>query len=133
MTLEEHVLARVVSLLETRNIPYMVTGSIAVAYHGHPRATKVHLILRKERPFSVEEFGPRQRVDMPFARATSIVMAEDSVLSKLEWARQSGDSERQLRDAAGVVELNPSLDRDYVARWAVQLGVADLWERIASA
>lgn len=61
----------------------------------------------------------------------STVTAEDAIVSKLEWARLSGDSERQLRDAAGVVELNPTLDRDYVGHWAEQLGVADLWARIS--
>jgi hypothetical protein len=94
------------------------------------RATKVDLIVRRARPYSVEEFNRRLRLALSFARAVSTVTAEDSVLSKLEWARMSGDSERQLRDAAGVVELNPTLDRDYVRRWAEQLGVADLWERI---
>jgi hypothetical protein len=172
-----------VQMLDGLAIPYMVTGSIATAYHGRPRAThdadvvidptpaqleallreldsggfyvdadgardalrqrrqfnaiemaratKLDLIVRKARPFSVEEFGRRQRVDFSFAPGVSTVSAEDAVLSKLEWARRSGDSERQLRDAAGVVELNPSLDRDYVRRWAEQLGVVDLWERIA--
>jgi hypothetical protein len=96
------------------------------------RATKVDLIVRKARPFSIEEFERRQRVDLSFARGVSTVTAEDSVLSKLEWARQSGDSERQLRDAAGVVELNPALDRMYIRRWAEELGVADLWERVAT-
>jgi len=96
------------------------------------RATKVDLIVRKDRAFSTEEFRRRQRVDLSFARDVSTVTAEDSVLSKLEWARQSGDSERQLRDAAGVVELNPTLDRAYIRQWAEQLGVTDLWERIAT-
>ena len=58
--------------------------------------------------------------------------AEDAILSKLEWARQSGDSERQLRDAAGVLELNPTLDRQYIAKWANELGVTDLWHRLVS-
>jgi hypothetical protein len=35
--------------------------------------------------------------------------------------------------AASVVELNPGLDRDCIQRWAAQLGVADLWARIAPA
>jgi len=96
------------------------------------RATKVDLIVRKARPFSIEEFRRRQRLDLSFAHGVSTVTAEDSVLSKLEWARMSGDSERQLRDAAGVVELNPALDREYVRRWAERLGVSDLWDRIAS-
>ena len=95
------------------------------------RATKVDLILRKDRPFSVEEFKRRQRVNLPMGRSVTIVSAEDSILSKLEWAGRSGDSARQVRDAAGVVELNPHLDRDYVAHWAGQLGVSDLWEQIA--
>ena len=74
------------------------------------RATKIDLILRKPRPFSLEEFARRQSRDLSFARAVSMVTAEDWILSKLEWARQGGDSERQLRDAAAVVELNPALD-----------------------
>lgn len=57
--------------------------------------------------------------------------AEDAILSKLEWARQGGDSERQIRDAAGVLELNPTLDRAYVDRWAGELGVKDLWDQIS--
>ena len=96
------------------------------------RATKVDLILRKERAFSVEEFGRRTPVDLSFARGVSTVTAEDSVLSKLEWARRSGDSERQIRDAAAVLELNPAIDRAYVRRWAQELGVTDLWERISA-
>jgi hypothetical protein len=61
----------------------------------------------------------------------TLVSPEDAILSKLEWARRSGDSERQLRDAAGVLELNPSLDQQYVEKWAEALGVDDLWRRIA--
>jgi hypothetical protein len=56
----------------------------------------------------------------------------DAILSKLEWAKQSGESERQLRDAMGVLELNPSLDRQYIERWAVALGVDDLWRRLTA-
>jgi len=96
------------------------------------RATKIDLFIRKARPHSIAEFERRRPVDLSFGRAVSTVTAEDAVLSKLEWARQSGDSDRQLRDAAGIVELSPSLDCAYVERWALELGVADLWERIAT-
>lgn len=94
-------------------------------------ACKIDLIIRKDRPFSHEEFVRRQPVDLAFGRPVTMVTPEDSILSKLEWARQSGDSERQLRDAAGVLELNPSLDRAYIETWAHALGVADLWRRIS--
>jgi hypothetical protein len=95
------------------------------------RATKIDLIVRKARAFSVEEFSRRQRLDLPFGRGIAVVSAEDAILSKLEWARQAGDSERQIRDAAGMVEITPGIDRSYIERWARELGVADLWEQIS--
>jgi hypothetical protein len=95
-------------------------------------ASKIDLIVRKDSMFSQEEFARRQRADLPFRDAVTLVSPEDAILSKLEWARQSGDSERQLRDAAGVLELNPALDRPYVEKWAAALGIDHLWRRIAA-
>jgi len=94
-------------------------------------ASKIDLIIKKHRPFSTEEFERRRPVDLALGRAVPIVSAEDVIVAKLEWARRSGDSERQIRDAAGVLELNPDLDRDYIARWTAELGVDDLWRGIA--
>jgi hypothetical protein len=89
---------------------------------------KADLIVRKERPFSVEEFGRRQQVEM-LGATVWVVSAEDTVLSKLEWA-QKGQSERQLRDVAGVVALKgDELDVAYVERWASKLGVTELWRQ----
>jgi hypothetical protein len=85
------------------------------------RATKIDVIPRRHRPFSVTEFGRRIRADLAFGSQVAIVSPEDAILSKLEWAPLSGDSERQIRDAAGVLELNPSIDRGYVERWAREL------------
>jgi hypothetical protein len=60
-----------------------------------------------------------------------VCTAEDSVLSKLEWAKKGGGSERQLRDVAGIVALQgDALDRAYITRWAEELGVAELWEAV---
>jgi hypothetical protein len=93
---------------------------------------KIDLIIRKDRPFSREEFDRRQRVDLAFDRPVAIVTPEDAILSKLEWAMRSGDSERQMRDAAGVLEINPALDRAYIERWASELGVLDRWQALRS-
>lgn len=98
----------------------------------HRHNTLNHFCVRKSRPFSIEEFSRRLRMDLPFGRDVAIVTPEDAILSKLEWARQSGDSARQLRDAAGVLELNPRVDRRYIEHRASQLHVADLWEQIAA-
>ena len=61
-----------------------------------------------------------------------MVTPEDSILSKLEWARRA-DSERQLRDAAAIAEMNPTLDRGYITHSAEALGVLDFWRAIAGA
>jgi hypothetical protein len=95
-------------------------------------ACKIDLIIRRDRPFSQEEFARRLSVDLFSGRRVSIVTPEDAVLSKLEWARRAGDSERQLADAAGVIAINPSIDRAYIEKWAHELGVLDLWSRLAS-
>lgn len=93
-------------------------------------ACKVDLIIRRERPYSAEEFARRVSVDLSLGRPVSVVSAEDAVLSKLEWARAGGDSERQLADAAGIVAVNRSLDRAYIEHWAAELRVLDLWRRL---
>jgi hypothetical protein len=96
------------------------------------QASKIDLIIRRDRPFSREEFARRMPVDLPFARAVPVVTPEDAILSKLEWARRSGDSERQLADAAGVLAVHPGLDRRYIERWAHDLAVTDLWRQIST-
>lgn len=95
-------------------------------------ACKVDLIIRRDRPFSRVEFARRISADLSLGRPVTIVSAEDAVLSKLEWARAAGDSERQLADAAGVVAVNTSLDRAYIEHWATELGVLDLWHRLGT-
>lgn len=92
-------------------------------------AWKADLIIRRSRPFSLEEM--RRRVDGDLAGAhVFIASAEDTLLSKLEWAKQGG-SDLQLRDAAGIVEVHAgTLDRRYVERWVRDLGLEDLWARV---
>ncbi len=90
---------------------------------------KTDLILIKRRPFSREEFT-RRRPDSLFEVPIFVATAEDTILSKLEWARL-GDSERQFRDVAGVFELRrATLDIAYIDRWARELEVTALWERV---
>ena len=90
---------------------------------------KVDLIIRRDRPFSREEFARREQADLPMGQL-QVATAEDTILAKLEWAGL-GQSERQLRDAAGIVAVSGDrLDLEYLDRWAVELGVQDSWERI---
>lgn len=94
-------------------------------------AFKVDLIVRKERPFSQAEFSRRQRSELVPGLPVSLATAEDTIVAKLEWARKAGESEKQLKDVSGVLDVRKDLDRDYIARWARELGVLDLWERVS--
>ena len=93
-----------------------------------PDASKVDFIIRKDRPFSVEEFRRRQAVDLLGLRGY-VATAEDVVIAKLEWAAGS-DSERQRRDVAGIVAVTDRLDEDYVERWASRLSLLDAWHAV---
>ena len=53
---------------------------------------------------------------------------EDTILSKLLWARESL-SERQFRDIRGILRTRSDLDWQYLRQWAQRLGVAELLER----
>lgn len=95
-------------------------------------AWKIDLIVRKERPFSRMEFERRQEGSVGDHPA-AINSPEDVILSKLEWAKAS-HSERQIRDAAGVVAAwGDALDWDYLDRWAEQLSVSDLLAQLREA
>lgn len=92
-------------------------------------AWKVDLIFRKARAFSREELARRVSADV-LGVAVLVASAEDTILSKLEWALL-GESERQLRDVRGIVDVRgDSLDRGYIERWLDDLGVRSLWDRI---
>jgi hypothetical protein len=94
-------------------------------------AFKIDLIVRKDRPFSREELGRRLSVDLSPGVRVSLASPEDTILSKLEWAQKAGRSQKQIDDAAGVLAVNPGVDRAYIERWAGELGVLDLWREIS--
>jgi hypothetical protein len=173
-------LKRLVKKLSGAGIPFMLVGSVAASYHGHPRSTfdidavvdadqetlfrfarslgegyyvseesireavrsriafnvideasgyKADLIVRKDRPFSRMEFDRRMRVII-LDEIVEMATPEDVILSKLEWSKL-GSSERQWEDALQVARIQKEhLDLAYLEKWAVELGVADLWHRI---
>lgn len=90
---------------------------------------KADLRVRRTRAFSEMEFSRRQRaviLDMD----VWVVSAEDAILSKLEWAKDSASSQ-QLQDALGVLQIQDDrLDMDYLRKWAEDLGVRDRLEAL---
>ena len=181
MTLTE-LLADVVRRLEDAHVAYMVTGSVASAFHGEPRATrdldividpdsktlaalvdalvavgyyvdrdtafdalrertqfnaigpdatKVDFIIRKDRPFSREEFERRRPADL-LGTPAFIASVEDMIIAKLEWSVPF-DSDRQLRDVASMLAVSgDAIDQGYVDRWVQALGLEEAWRKVTS-
>ena len=87
---------------------------------------KVDLIVRKGREFSLVEFERRETAELD-GLTFSIASAEDVVLSKLEWAK-IGESERQLQDAAGILQRQGGeLDFAYLEKWLESLSLQKQW------
>lgn len=93
------------------------------------RGWKVDLILKRDRPFSRSEFE-RRRLELAFGLHLFMATAEDMILAKLEWSTL-GESEQQLRDAAGIVRAQGDrLDEAYIRQWAEELGLMDRWQQV---
>jgi hypothetical protein len=175
------LLRSTVTALDAAGVPFMLTGSLAAAFHGAGRATmdidlvidpterqlralvhalespgtyvsleaaeealaqrtmfnvvdttsgwKVDLIVRKNRAFSVTEFGRRLPAEFEGCRLW-VASAEDVILAKLEWAKL-GASARQLEDVAALLRLQAGrLDREYVERWVGDIGLTAQWQQV---
>jgi hypothetical protein len=89
---------------------------------------KVDLIVRKSRPFSIEEFNRRKKGEL-VGTPIYVASAEDVVISKLEWAKLAG-SDRQIEDVCGILRMQgQSLDLEYVERWVRELGLSVQWDK----
>ena len=93
-----------------------------------PDASKIDFIIRRDRPFSIEEFRRRQPADL-LGTPGFVATAEDLILAKLEWAAATG-SDRQLEDVAGIVAIAKGLDLAYIDRWAGVLDLVDAWRNV---
>ncbi|MGB3339966.1 MAG: hypothetical protein WBB37_00600 [bacterium] len=90
---------------------------------------KIDIIFIKRRGFSRTEFDRRQLINFAGCRCW-FSSPEDTILSKLEWAKLGG-SERQFNDALGVAKVqSEKLDWTYIRKWAKELNVIELLDKI---
>ena len=83
---------------------------------------KADLIFQQDKPYQLSKFKRRKRAKL-WGIDLWMLTPEDIILSKLEWAKDSG-SEIQFRDVFGIVKLQwNKLDWDYIRHWAKILGV----------
>lgn len=86
-----------------------------------------------DEPFDASRFSRRIRT-AAFGVELTVSAQEDTILQKLKWAAASGGSERQIRDAIGVYELQRGLlDEEYLTHWAGELGVTTLLDDVRAA
>lgn len=133
MKVEDSTLA-VARALERMGVRHYVTGSLASALHGDPRATNDADLVAELLPMHCAALErsvrlPLQRDD-PFSEV-NVSSPEDSVISKLRWYRQGNEvSDRQWSDVLNVLSVKrATLDLEYLQRWCGELGLADLLER----
>jgi hypothetical protein len=108
----------------------------AVSSHGqfnliHPASgLKVDFIIPADSPFERSRFGRPVRVRPSAEYEATFAAPEDVIVKKLEYYA-AGGSDKHLRDIAGILRIGGErVDRDYVARWAVQLGLTEVWEAV---
>jgi len=135
----EHVLPLVAAL---RDQYYLEEGRVREAVAARRSFNAIHLatmmkvdvFVSRGRPFdrsAFERLTPEVLDAVGPSRGYPMPRAEDVILLKLEWFRAGGEvSDRQWGDVIGVMRVTgAALDRSYLARWAPDLGVADLLDR----
>jgi hypothetical protein len=138
----EHIQPFVLALQDEFYIDQeMITGSI--------QRNSSFNIIHKESMFKVDVFIPRPRpfLQSQLARARKQTFSletevsarfaspEDTILSKLEWYRLSGEvSDCQWRDVLGMLKTRAGeLDLDYLHNWANELKLSDLLDHALQA
>ena len=93
------------------------------------KVVKLDLIIKKEGEYREAEFSRRARRKVDDIELF-VVSAEDLILSKLHWAKDSL-SELQLGDVRNIISLNrDNLDFDYLRKWAPVLSVSELLDGV---
>ncbi len=97
-----------------------------------PSVTKVDLFLLGTSAFDMSEFSRRRRVVLTAEGGGLFIKSpEDSVVRKLLWFREGGESSStQWRDIIQILRLSAgSLDMSYINHWTKSLGLEGLLAR----
>ncbi len=97
----------------------------------HPGSgLKVDFIIPPDTPFERSRFGRVVRARPESDFEATFAAPEDVIVKKLEYYA-AGGSEKHLRDITGILKTSGArVDRDYIAQWAAQLGVTQVWEAV---
>ena len=81
-------------------------------------------------PFDRSRFA--RRISKRYSDMDVLVSTpEDTIIAKLRWAKECGESEKQFVDALRVYEIQHGiLDIAYLERWVAILGLERFWKRL---
>jgi len=97
----------------------------------HPGSgNKIDFIASRLDAWGRVQLDRRRTVILPDGLTVPVAAPEDVVLGKLVYY-QEGGSDKHLRDIAGILKVSgDDLDMDYLAEWAGQLGLTDIWQEV---
>ncbi len=97
----------------------------------HPTSgNKIDFMLSRTDTWGRSQLARRQNVQLFPDRDSYLASPEDVMLGKMVYYREGG-SEKHLRDIAGILRLQGAkIERHYVAEFAEQLGVTEIWEAV---
>ncbi len=100
-----------IETLEQMLLPYALVGSFASSTYGEPRFT--------------------QDIDIVLQIHARDIPRFCQYFPSPDFYYQEGGSEKHLRDITGILRISGNIvDRDYVANFAKQLGLAEIWEAV---
>ena len=91
---------------------------------------KVDFIIKKDGDYRDLEFERRKEVEVAGNRM-NIVSAEDLVISKLFWAKDSR-SQIQLEDVRNILEDVKNIDKDYIKKWIKSLDIEEIYLEVSN-
>ncbi len=86
---------------------------------------KIDFIINKSSAYQQSAFSRRKQVQIEQS-SMWFVSAEDLIISKLLWARDS-HSEMQLKDVANLIETADNFDSKYIDNWVRELGLEQIY------
>ena len=97
----------------------------------HPGSgLKIDVMVADSSEFNDSRFGRSRKLPIGGSSTAAFASPEDVIIKKLEYFR-AGESDKHLRDIAGVVKvMGDDLDHGYIKVWSQRLGLTSLWQQV---
>ncbi len=93
---------------------------------------KIDVMIPDPRAGGLDQLSRGISITRASGRTIRFSAPEDVIVKKLEYY-QLGESEKHLRDIAGMLQLSRRpIDREFIAQQAAKIGAAETWELVLS-